>query len=76
VAGDRRYRPASLSQMQVINFSVIVLFLVIYILLRTGILASLSSTVLLARHCRGRLGRRPIGEQQHAAHLIRELGLA
>jgi hypothetical protein len=38
---------ASLSQIQVIYFTVIVLFLVIYILLRTGILASLSSTVLL-----------------------------
>ena len=38
---------ASLSQMQIIYFSVIVLFLVSYILLRTGILASLSNNVLL-----------------------------
>lgn len=38
---------ASLSQMQIIFFSVIVLYLVSYILLRTGILASLSDTVLL-----------------------------
>jgi hypothetical protein len=38
---------ASLSQMQIIFFSVIVLFLVSYILLRTGILASLSQDVLL-----------------------------
>ncbi len=38
---------ASLSNMQIIFFSVIVLFLVTYILLRTGILASLSNDVLL-----------------------------
>jgi hypothetical protein len=38
---------ASLAQMQIIFFSVIVLFLVSYILLRTGILASLSNDVLL-----------------------------
>lgn len=38
---------ASLAQMQIIFFSVIVLFLVCYILLRTGILASLSNDVLL-----------------------------
>ncbi len=38
---------ASLAQMQIIFFSVIVLFLVIYILLRTGVLASLSQNVLL-----------------------------
>ena len=38
---------ASLSQMQIIFFSVIVLFLVSYILLRTGILASLSNDVLM-----------------------------
>lgn len=38
---------ASLSQMQIIYFSVIVLLLVSYILLRTGILASLSNNVLL-----------------------------
>ncbi len=38
---------ASLSQMQIIFFSVIVLYLVSYILLRTGILASLSNDVLL-----------------------------
>lgn len=38
---------ASLAQMQIIFFSVTVLYLVIYILLRTGILASLSQSVLL-----------------------------
>jgi hypothetical protein len=38
---------ASLSNLQIIFFSVIVLYLVSYILLRTGILASLSDTVLL-----------------------------
>jgi hypothetical protein len=38
---------ASLSQMQIIFFSVIVLYLVSYILLRTAILASLSDNVLL-----------------------------
>jgi len=38
---------ASLSSLQIIFFSVIVLYLVSYILLRTGILASLSDTVLL-----------------------------
>jgi len=38
---------ASLAQMQIIFFSVIVLYLVTYILLRTGILASLSQSVLL-----------------------------
>jgi hypothetical protein len=38
---------ASLSQMQIIFFSVIVLFLVSYIFLRTGILANLSDQVLL-----------------------------
>ena len=38
---------ASLSQMQIIFFSVIVLFLVTYILLGTGVLASLSQDVLL-----------------------------
>ncbi len=38
---------ASLSNLQIIFFSVIVLYLVAYILLRTGILASLSDTVLL-----------------------------
>ncbi len=37
---------ASLSQMQIIFFSVIVLFLVTYILLRTGVLADLSEYVL------------------------------
>lgn len=38
---------ASLSQMQILFFSVIVLFLVTYILLRTGVLANLSDQVLL-----------------------------
>jgi hypothetical protein len=38
---------ASLSQMQIIFFSVIVLYLVSYIFLRTGILANLSNQVLL-----------------------------
>jgi hypothetical protein len=38
---------ASLAQMQIIFFTVIVLYLVTYILLRTGILASLSQSVLL-----------------------------
>jgi hypothetical protein len=38
---------ASLSNLQIIFFSVIVLYLVAYILLRTGILANLSNSVLL-----------------------------